>query len=55
MANRVPAEMHVYEVGGHGFGVFREGRPADWWAWSVGAVVEARSQVILQQTAPAAK
>lgn len=31
LAHGVPAEMHVYEAGGHGFGMFREGRPADKW------------------------
>ena len=31
VANGVPAELHVYEVGGHGFGMFREERPADKW------------------------
>jgi hypothetical protein len=23
--------MHIYEVGGHGFGMFRDKRPADLW------------------------
>jgi acetyl esterase/lipase len=31
VANGVPAELHVYEAGGHGFGMFREQRPADKW------------------------
>ena len=31
VANGVPAELHVYETGGHGFGMFREQRPADKW------------------------
>ena len=31
LANRVQAEMHIYEVGGHGFGMFRDKRPADLW------------------------
>lgn len=30
-ARGVLAEMHAYEVGGHGFGMFRENRPADKW------------------------
>jgi acetyl esterase/lipase len=31
VAHGVPAELHVYEVGGHGFGMFRGDRPADKW------------------------
>ncbi|HEX6961523.1 MAG TPA: alpha/beta hydrolase [Lacipirellula sp.] len=31
VAKGVPAELHVYEVGGHGFGMFRDERPADKW------------------------
>ena len=31
VAHKVPAELHVYEVGGHGFGMFRGERPADKW------------------------
>jgi acetyl esterase/lipase len=31
LAHGVPAEMHIYEVGGHGFGMFRDKRPADLW------------------------
>jgi acetyl esterase/lipase len=31
VASGVPAELHVYEVGGHGFGMFREQRAADKW------------------------
>ncbi len=31
VANKVPAELHVYEVGGHGFGMLRGDRPADHW------------------------
>jgi acetyl esterase/lipase len=31
VAKGVPAELHVYEIGGHGFGMFRESRPADKW------------------------
>jgi acetyl esterase/lipase len=31
VARGVPAELHVYEVGGHGFGMFRDDRPADEW------------------------
>jgi dipeptidyl aminopeptidase/acylaminoacyl peptidase len=26
-----PAELHVYEAGGHGFGMLRSDRPADKW------------------------
>jgi len=29
--HHVPAEMHIYEIGGHGFGMFRGDRPADRW------------------------
>jgi acetyl esterase/lipase/outer membrane protein assembly factor BamB len=31
VAHKVPAELHVYEVGGHGFGMLRGDRPADKW------------------------
>jgi len=31
VADGVPAELHVYETGGHGFGMFRDQRPADKW------------------------
>jgi acetyl esterase/lipase len=31
VAHNVPAELHVYEVGGHGFGMLRGDRPADRW------------------------
>lgn len=31
VAHRVPAELHVYEEGGHGFGILRGDRPADKW------------------------
>lgn len=31
VAHHVPAELHVYEVGGHGFGMLRGDRPADRW------------------------
>lgn len=31
VAKGIPAEMHVYEVGGHGFGMFNDTRPADGW------------------------
>lgn len=31
IARGVPAELHVYEEGGHGFGMFRGDRPADKW------------------------
>lgn len=31
VAHKVPAELHVYEVGGHGFGMFRGERPSDKW------------------------
>jgi dipeptidyl aminopeptidase/acylaminoacyl peptidase len=31
VAKGVPAELHVYEIGGHGFGMFRDERPADKW------------------------
>lgn len=29
--HKIPAELHVYEVGGHGFGMLRGDRPADKW------------------------
>jgi acetyl esterase/lipase len=29
--HHVPAELHIYEVGGHGFGMLRGDRPADKW------------------------
>jgi acetyl esterase/lipase len=31
VAHKVPAELHVYETGGHGFGMLRGDRPADKW------------------------
>jgi acetyl esterase/lipase len=31
VAHHVPAELHVYEEGGHGFGMLRGDRPADHW------------------------
>lgn len=31
VAHSVPAELHVYEVGGHGFGMLRGDRSADHW------------------------
>jgi acetyl esterase/lipase len=31
VAHKVPAELHVYETGGHGFGLLRGDRPADKW------------------------
>jgi len=29
--HKVPAEMHLYEIGGHGFGMYRGDRTADRW------------------------
>ncbi|MCA9235512.1 MAG: alpha/beta hydrolase [Planctomycetales bacterium] len=29
--HKVPAEMHIFERGGHGFGMYRGDRPADLW------------------------
>lgn len=29
--HKVPAELHIFEQGGHGFGMFRGDRPADYW------------------------
>lgn len=29
--HQVPAELHVYATGGHGYGMFRRNRPADRW------------------------
>lgn len=31
VAHKVPAELHVFEAGGHGFGMLRGDRPADKW------------------------
>ncbi len=31
VAHKIPAELHVFEVGGHGFGMLRGDRPADKW------------------------
>ncbi len=31
VAHKIPAELHVYETGGHGFGMLRGDRPADKW------------------------
>ena len=31
VAHHVPAELHIYETGGHGFGMLRDDRPADKW------------------------
>jgi acetyl esterase/lipase len=31
VAHQVPAELHVFEAGGHGFGMLRGDRPADKW------------------------
>ena len=28
---RVPAELHIYSKGGHGFGMRKQGLPADHW------------------------
>lgn len=45
VAHGVPAEMHVYEVGGHGFGIFREGRPADKWPEQLEPWLKARGVI----------
>lgn len=45
LANKVPAEMHIYEVGGHGFGMFREKRPADLWPNELEGWLKARKIV----------
>lgn len=29
--NNVPAEMHIFQYGGHGFGMHKDGRPSDNW------------------------
>jgi acetyl esterase/lipase len=42
VAKRVPAELHVYEVGGHGFGMFRDERPADKWPEQLDGWLKAR-------------
>jgi len=31
--NGVPAEMHIFQYGGHGFGIRKEGRPSDNWPY----------------------
>lgn len=31
-AANLPAELHVYEVGGHGFGMMKKNKPVDGWA-----------------------
>jgi acetyl esterase/lipase len=31
VAHKIPAELHIYEAGGHGFGMLRGDRPADRW------------------------
>jgi len=45
LANKVPAEMHIYEVGGHGFGMFRDKRPADLWPNELEGWLKARKIV----------
>lgn len=42
VAKGIPAEMHIYEVGGHGFGMFRDKRPADDWPNELEAWLKAR-------------
>jgi dipeptidyl aminopeptidase/acylaminoacyl peptidase len=42
LAKGIPAEMHIYEVGGHGFGMFRDKRPADLWANELEAWLKSR-------------
>jgi acetyl esterase/lipase len=44
-ANKVAAEMHIYEVGGHGFGMLRDKRPADLWPNELEAWLKARKIV----------
>jgi hypothetical protein len=29
--HKVSAELHVFESGGHGFGIYRDDRPVDRW------------------------
>ena len=45
LANKVPGEMHIYEVGGHGFGMFRDKRPADLWPNELEGWLKARKIV----------
>ena len=45
VANKVPAELHVYETGGHGFGMFREDRPADKWPEQLDAWLKGRAVI----------
>ncbi len=42
LTHGVPAEMHIYEVGGHGFGMFRDKRPADLWPNELAGWLKAR-------------
>lgn len=40
--NNVPAELHVYAAGGHGFGMRKSGKPSDTWPDRVGDWLQAR-------------
>ncbi len=43
VAHGVPAELHVYEVGGHGFGMFLGERPADAWPHALDSWLRSRA------------
>jgi acetyl esterase/lipase len=45
LAHGIPAEMHIYEVGGHGFGMFRDKRPADLWPNELKAWLKSRKLI----------
>jgi acetyl esterase/lipase len=45
VAKGIPAELHLYEVGGHGFGMFRGERPADRWPVQLEGWLKAREIV----------
>lgn len=51
VARGVPAALHVYEAGGHGFGMFRGQRPADRWPDQLRDWLQARG-VLPAATAP---
>jgi dipeptidyl aminopeptidase/acylaminoacyl peptidase len=36
-AARQPAELHIYDKGGHGFGMKQQGLPSDAWITAFGA------------------
>jgi acetyl esterase/lipase len=48
-----PAELHLYEKGGHGFGLRHRGQPADLWPQALEAWLAARSLLTPAPTTPA--